>query len=214
MPAIPLVNITVAQLLVKGTINALGGNTRPITLSFYYRRIATTIAPTKTALNTIFASDVYAPMLAAFSSRWVSGSNTIRYIQDATDPGVVFSLAGAGAIATDMMPSYVSVFMLLNTGWRGKSWRSGKHFPALPEADTVGDVLSGAGLVRWQAVQTALLAPLTDATNNTWRPCVFSPSAPSQIKTNPTTVVTTDVTQVVLNLTPGVMRKRKVKTVV
>lgn len=87
-----------------------------------------------------------------------------------------------------------------------------KHFPAASEVDTTGDVLTGAGLARWQTVQTAVGATLVDALGNSWVPCVFSRKK-SQIAVNPTTIYQNDVTQVLLDKTLGQMRRRKVLTV-
>lgn len=211
--SIPLNQVTVAQLILKATLAAAGGSSKSIALTFTYRRIATTVDPTKAALAAAFLAGPYAAMLAAFNARWTSGSANIRWLNDALDPTVAVSLAGAGAIATDSAPSYCAVYMLMQTGVRGRRYRGSKHFPAVSEADTTGDVLTGAGLTRWQAVQTALLAPLVDATPNTWNPCVVSYSL-SQLRTNPTTVASSDVTAIVLDLTLGTMRRRKSSTVV
>jgi len=210
---IPLNQVLTAQILVKANLAAAGGQAKNVQTTFTYRRQATTVAPTKAALVTAFAAGPYAAMLAAFNVGYENGSAWVRWLEDADNPTTTISLAGVGAIATDRAPSYNAVYMLLRTGVRGRKYRSSRHFPAVNEIDTTGDVLTGAGLVRWQAVQTALLANLTDATGNVWVPCVVSASL-SQLRTNPTTVVRNDVTEVILDLTLGTMRKRKVRTVI
>lgn len=202
----------VAQIVVKATLASAGSSSIPVYTTFYYERPAGAGVVSKTALKNIFASSVFAPMLAAFNDGYGSASCDIRWIDDALDAFINFSLAGAGAIATDRAASYNAVYMLLKTGIRGKQYRSSKHFAAVNEVDTTGDVLTGAGLVRWQAIQTALLAPLTDANSILWTPCVVTRKG-AQYKVNPTAVIYNDVVSVVLDLTMGTMRRRKVKTV-
>jgi len=203
----------IAQLILKGTLAAGGSSSKNIAANFYYQRIVGGVASDKAALSAAFLAGPYAAMLAAFNQAWSLGTSNIRFLDDALDPTVTTALAGAGAIATDRMPSYNAIFMLLQTGVRGKRFRGSKHFAAGNEADTTGDILSGAGLGRWQAVQTAILAPLVDGVGVTWNPCIVSFSL-SQVKTNPTSVTWNPITAVILDLTVGTMRKRKVKTVI
>lgn len=210
---IPLSSVLTAQIIVKATLAAAGGTAKPVQTTFYYRRQAVTIAPTKSALVTAFAAGPYAAMLAAFNVGYENGSANVRWLDDADNPTSTISMAGVGAIATDRTPSYNAVFMHQRSAMRGRSYKSSKHFPAVNEIDTTGDILTGAGLVRWQTLQTALLANLTDATGNIWVPCTVSQKL-SQVRTNPTTVTRADITEVILDLTLGTMIKRKVRTVI
>lgn len=210
---IPLTSVFTAQIIVKATLAAAGGTAKQVQSLFCYRRTATVFAPVKSQLVAAFVAGPYAAMLAAFNAGYANGTANVRWLDDAENATQTIALAGAGAIATDRQPSYAAVYMLFRTGVRGKKFRGSKHFPAVNEIDTTGDVLTGAGLARWQAVQTACLAILTDAGGNIWNPCVVSFSL-SQIRTNPTTIVRNDVTEVVLDLTLGTMRKRKVATVI
>lgn len=209
---IPANQITVAQLVLRGTLAGEGPTSKIITQTFYYRRSALTNPPSKTTLAAQFLAGPYAAFLAAANVNWSSGVANIRWLNDATDPFVPFTLAGVGAIATQRLPAYASVYFRKNSSLRGKQYQSSFRVAAANEADTAGDVLTGAGLVRWQAVQAAYLAPLVTA-DNTWNPTNVS-FKQSQVKINPTTVVANDIVTIVLDLTVGTMRKRKAKTLV
>ena len=214
---IPINQVTVAEVIIHGTMAAAGSSITPAINRFFYRRVAVAVTPTKAALNTIFQSTVVAPLLLAANVRYTPGYLTIRWVNDALDSPTAFNVAGVGNVATDGQPSDDACYMLLRTALRGKPYRGSKHFAGVNEIDTTGDVLTGAGLVRWQAVQTAVAAALTDATPNTWNPTILSmgnEAAPlSQLKANPTTVTVNDVTAVLLDLNVGTMRRRRSKTV-
>jgi hypothetical protein len=144
--------------------------------------------------------------------RYTQAENDVRYLNDATDPYQTFLRAIAGSIATDPLPSDNCVSFLLRTGKRGREYRGAKRFPAVNEIDTTGDVLTGAGLARWQAVGAGVGTTLIDGLGNSWIPSVVSRKL-SQLSINPVTVIANDVTVVLLNKNPGFMRRRKVKTV-
>ena len=202
----------VAEVVLKGTLAAGGSNAVPTATILHYRLATLTATPTKTALETIVNTNISAAHLAAANSRYSQANTMVRGLNDALDAYQTFTRAGAGAIATDGLPSVDAVYMLLRTASRGRSYRGSKHWPGVNESDTTDDILVGAGLALWQALQTALSAPLTDALGNIWNLCVFSPTL-SQIVTNPTTVISTDVTDVLLNLNVGTMRRRRSATV-
>jgi hypothetical protein len=211
MPFVPIVG-SIAEVTAKGTYAAAGSSAKNIVSVFHYRLALITAPPTKTALETRFDTIVSLPCLAAFNIRYTQQETRVRWINDATDPAVSFARAGVGAIATDSSSVDDCVSMLLRTGLRGRAYRGSKHFVGLNEIDTTGDVLTGAGLTRWQAVQTGVFATLVDALVNSWVPCVLSRSK-SILATNPTTVIANDITQVLLNKNVGIMRKRRVATV-
>lgn len=203
---------TVLQVILKGVLTAAGGRATNISTTFWYRRSAIVIAPVKSAFKAAFLDGPYAAMLAAFNIGWANGSLDLRYFDDALDPTESFSLAGVGAIATDRAASFNAVYMLYRSGVRGRKYIGSKHFAAVNEIDTTGDVLTGTGLTRWQALQTALAALLTDSTGNIWRPCNVTKQG-SVYKKNPTSVVYNDVVSIALDLNLGTMLRRKVATV-
>lgn len=209
---IPAAQIQHAEIAVFGRAATGGSSTPPAINIFHYRRIATAVAPSKAALNTIFQATVMAPLLLAMNVRYTPSNLGIRWLNDAEDGYQTFAVAGVGAIGTDSLPSDTAVYFLYRTALRGKFYRGSKHFGPASEVDTTNDLLTGAGLVRWQTVQTALAAGLTDASPNTWVPCVYSRTK-SQSVLNPTTIIANDITQVLLDLNLGTMRKRRSKTV-
>jgi hypothetical protein len=210
MPYVPVLG-SVAEIIAKGTLSAMGSGSKNVASVFHYRLALITAAPTKTDLEARFDAYVGAAMLAAFNSRYTQANTTIRYIDDSTDPPTPFTRAGVGAIATDAYFTDGCVSMLLKTALRGREFQGAKHFPALNEADTTGDVLTGAGLTRWQTLQATVFGNLVTALANVWTPVVFSRK--ESTLDNPTTIIFNDVTQVLLNKNIGTMRRRRIATV-
>jgi hypothetical protein len=99
----------------------------------------------------------------------------------------------------------------LRSAVRGKFGRGFKHFGGSSEVDTLGDVLVGAGLTRWQALIVPLAATMLDIDGNVWTPFIKA-SYLTNYKTNPTVVRGVNVTSSLLNLEVATMRKRKSKT--
>lgn len=210
MPYVPVLG-SVAEIVAKGTLSAMGSSSKNVCSVYHYRLAVITAPPTKTDLEAAFNASVGAASLAAFNSRYTQANTTVRYIDDYTDPATEFTRAGAGAIATDAYFTDGCVSMLLKTALRGREYQGAKHFPAVNEADTTGDVLTGAGLARWQTLQAAVFANLVTALVNTWTPVVFSRK--ESTLTNPTTIIFNDVVQVLLNKNLGTMRRRRISTV-
>lgn len=211
MPYVPVLG-SIAEVIMKGVYAAAGSSSKNIASVFHYRLGLIAAPPTKTALEAKFQLVVGAAFIAAANVRYTQQSTSVRWIDDATDPAVDFAESGPGAIATDSLPVDECVSMLFRTGLRGKSYRGAKRFVGANEIDTTGDVLTGAGLARWQTLQTACFTTLVDALGNNWVPSVLARSL-SILDSNPTNVVANDVTQVLLNKNTGVMRRRRVTTV-
>ena len=211
--SIPAGSIQNVSINILGTLATGGSSVTPAQNLFTYRRLATTAPFTKTAVNTIFQTNVITPLLAATNVRYTPTNLSIRVLDDFNDAEAIFAVAGNGAIATDSYASNAAVYMLYRTALRGRSFRGSKHFAGLSEVDTTADILTGAGLVRWQALQTACLGVLVDANGNTWVPTVLSRKL-SQLNALPlATVVANDVIDVLLDLNVGTMRKRRSKTI-
>lgn len=202
----------VAEVVMAGVMAAGGSNAKNVQSVFHYRLSVLGAAPTKAALETVFQATICVPFVAAANVRYTQSGNSVRGLNDATDAYQTVSRALTGAIATDSMPSVDSVYMLLRTAKRGASYRGSKHFPGVNEADTTDDILTGAGLARWQTLQAAVPTPLVDALGNTWVLSLVSRTL-SQLAVNPTTVVANDVTTVLLNKNVGTMRRRRTQTV-
>ena len=211
--SIPAAQIQNVQITILGTAATGGSSVTPSQNVFTYRRTTTVNPFTKIGVNNIFQTNIITPLLAAANVRYTPGTLSIRVLDDFNDAETVFTVAGAGAIATDSLPSDSAVYMLYRTALRGRSYRGSKHFGPASEVDTTQDILTGAGLARWQTLQAALLAVMVDANGNTWTPTVLSRKL-SNLKALPlATVVATEVTDVLLDLNIGTMRKRRSKTI-
>jgi hypothetical protein len=208
--AIPNPQQLVVEIQVYGIVAAAGGRQIPQRNIFHYRRTTTVNPLSKVNFNTVFQAGPGAAMAAAFNVRWAAAFNYIRIVNDAQDAFTGIVNANVGAIATDSYDSRSAVYMQLKSGARGRPFNGSKHFGPLSEVDTTGDVLTGAGLARWQALQAACLATLgPDASGNTWVPVILSGPPWSYLLTNPTTVYTNDVIAVLLNKAVGSMKKRR-----
>jgi len=212
---IPLNQVTVAEISVKGKMDSGGSDAVNTNFIFHYRRLAVTVDPDKTALKTIFKSSVLGVIAAALNERWNASLIDVRWVNDATDPYLSITDNSAGAITGDSLQSDDAAYLLHRTALRGRRYRGSKHFAPLSESDVTQpdeDIWNSACLTRLAAINTALLLTLTDTTPNSWKYCILSRFL-SQIKTNPTTVTTNDVTSALVNKRIGRMKRRYVKSV-
>jgi len=182
---------------------------------FHFRRTALAGTITKTAINTAFQAAIGDKVALALNARWEQQRNSIRFINDALDQYQDFSEVNAGAVAGDGLQSHSTIFLLLRSGYRGRSWKGGKHFGPLSEADATAagdDILNAAAITRFSNLAAAILAGFTDANGQIWVPFIVSRNA-SVVDTNPTTVVGVDVTEVKLNKRISAHRGRKAASV-
>lgn len=212
MPNIPLAQCQVAEVIIHGTMAAGGSSVAPAISVFHLKR-TTTVNPWSNAnIGAMVVATYLVPLLAASNTRYTPNRVSVRCVNDATDMPIDTAAPGNGAIATDGLPSDDAVCFILKTALRGKKYQGAKHFAGPNEVDTTDDILTGAGKTRWKAVGASLLAPQGDASGNTWNLCVLSRSL-SQLKVNPTTVVSNNVSGINIDLNIGTMRRRRSKTV-
>jgi len=209
---IPLADVRVAEIVMKGLIAAGGSNAVPTAFVFHYRRLATSVDPSKSALNTIFSSTVAAPIAAALNVDWSGSLHDIRWVNDATDQYASFTATEVGAITGDRLSSFTAAYILLRTGLRGRKYRGAKHFGPMSESDIGDDVYQAGALTRLNAILAAMLTTLTDSTGNQWKLAILSRKL-SSMKDNPTTIITNDVTQGLVRASIGTMRGRSVTSV-
>lgn len=200
--------VTFVQVRSAFIMAAAGSNTRKILQTYYYNRNNTVLPLNKGNITAAFDANVNAPLLLAMTSRMSQEYVGIRFIEDYTDAEVQFTLAGVGALGTDSLPDGCTVTVELQTGLRGGSYRGWKRFAGAVEASTTGDILTGAGLVLWQAVRDACLLTFTDADGNVWSPWVVSQKL-STLNAPVTNVVAYAVNAVVLNKNIGYMKRRR-----
>ena len=211
---IPLNQVTQAEVVMRGVATAGGSNAAKINFVFHYRRIAVALNPSKVALEAAFNAGPAAAILLALNARYTQSQTDIRWLNDAEDPYLSVARAGAGAVAGDSLATSVAAYLLFRTALRGRFFRGSKHLGPMSEADVTtanDDIWNAAALARLAAVNTALATPLVDVTPNTWNLCVLSRTN-SVLTTNPTTVVTNDVTQLLINKRVGTENNRKVKS--
>lgn len=198
---------------VYGTAADGGAGVKPAQNIFTYRRLSTGPAINKSSLNTIFQTDVMAALLLAMNVRYTPSNLTIRNLDDFNDNETTFTVAGVGAIATDSLATDSCVSLLLRTAKRGRNYRGAKHFSPASEADTTDDILTGTGLANWQAVRDIIASDLTDSDGNVWRPTVVSRNLSVFTLLPLASVAAEDVTEVLLNLNIGTMRRRRGRTI-
>lgn len=210
---IPLANQLNIEVAVKGTAAAAGSNVVKAENVFTFRRTTNVNPVNKVNIDTAFQAGILAAMAVALSARYAANSLTIRILDDPQDAGTSFVSAVVGAVAGDSASMKSAVYMQLKTTLRGPSFRGSKHFAPYVEADTTGDVLTGAGLARWQALQGALNVVMVDLDGNTWVQTVYSRTLSLPQLLPIATIVSNDVTSVLLNKNMGTMRRRKISRV-
>jgi len=209
MPINPTL-ISNAEILVQGRIVAGGSNSRATSYTFHFKRTTTVNPLSKANFESIFQSTVMAKVLLASNVRWNQLFNNVRWIDDAQDQSLPISRNNLGAIATPGSQSFDAVYVLLRTALRGKNYRGSKHFFGVSEADTTqpnDDILNAGAIVLWGDVITGMMTPLVDASGNTWNLSVVSRNL-SQLRVNPTTVISNVVTTALLNKRIGRMSRR------
>lgn len=212
---IPANQITVAEIVVKGQIPSGGSNAINTVTIFHYRRQGVAVAPSKTALEAAFTAGPVVQLGLLLSARWAASMHDVRWLNDAEDPYLSIVATEVGAVTGDRLSSDIAAFILLRTGLRGRTFKGGKHLGPMSESDvttTNEDIWNAGTLTRIGNLATALLAPLTDSTGNIWNLTLVSRKL-SQLKTNPTTVIANDVTQILGNKRVGTLLRRKVKSV-
>lgn len=201
------------QITVYGDAATGGVEAKPDYNVFTYQRANSIPAFSKTAIYNIFNTTVIAVMALAMNVRWSANIVGIRVLNDAMDAEQTFANAAVGARVLDSLPLNACVSMLLRTDLRGRSFKGAKHFSPASEEDTTQDILTGAGLARWQAVRDAVAATMIDANGNAWYPTVYSRKRSTPTLLPVAAIDANEVTDVLLNLNIGKMKKRSSRTI-
>jgi len=209
---IPLNQVLVAEVQMKGIITGGGAGEVRTNFVFHFRRLATAVDPTKTALNTAFQTNIAADIAAALNEDWSGTVNSVRWVNDALDAPLEFTNTDEGAITGDRLQSYATAYLLMRTALRGREYRGSQHLGPFSETDvthaTGCDIFNAAALTRLTTICTSIASGFTDATTNNWVPCILSRKL-SVLDENPTTVITNDVIQVLPNQRLGTEIRRK-----
>lgn len=200
------------EVSLTGTIAAAGGTSVPLAMVFMFRRTSFTNPVSKSEIADAFDTAYMGTLKAAMNNRANISAIKVRCVNDAEDLAHSKTVDHDGAIATDSLPSDSVAVIQLKSAVRGKWAQGRKYFGPLSEADTTGDVLTGDGLTRMQAVRDKMDDGFTDASGNTYVPAVLSRKY-SQIASNPTTVVVNDIVSCVLNKNISRLGRRKQRTV-
>ncbi len=175
---------------------------------FHWRRTGAGSSLTATQTAAAAWSSLSTAYLAALSINTSVDADDGRFIDDATSAYETTALGVTGAITGDNLPSLNAVVCLLGTAVRGRSAHGRKFFGLVAESDTTSDGLISAAVTRYQAILTAYLGGFTDPLGNVWVPIIVSRKQ-SQLKINPCTVVSNDVTTGQVETILGRLKRRQ-----
>ena len=198
-----------ACITVRGHSTGADPKSPNIQNVYFYSRTVLTNAPSKSALYAAFVTAVVTPIYPLLSVAYVMDGIDIRWQDDALDPFQTFTGSNTpGAVTGDFIPSLMNVTCRLGTGIRGRSYRGSKHFGPIGKSATLADKLSSAAITAWTTAIAGLIAPITDATPNTWTPVILSRQPPYQMKVNPTSATWNNIINTTLDTDLGRMKRR------
>jgi hypothetical protein len=213
-PPAPPVYKTAAIRMV-GTISSNGSSARTFDQIYYFQRTAFTGVWSPSVIESAFQTSVASVIMAALNNRATQEFTAVRCVEDATNAEQQFAETAVGAVAGDSQVLGNYAYLLERTGFRGKNWRGAKKYYPISEADTTApnaDVFNAAATTRLNAIGTALITGFTDGLGNVWKYGLLSKSL-SQVEVNPTNIIWTPITQILLRETIGFMKKRRVSSV-
>lgn len=209
---IPDAQKLVVEVTHKGVIAAGGGSTRNTANVYHFYRNTVGAAQNNITVANAFIANMVGPITDALNVDFATTEVTCRCVNDATDFPQSVANATAGQVAGDRLPDFACVSLLLRSGLRGANYRGSKHLGPFSESDIGDDILNAGALVNVTAIKTALLLGMVDAGANTWLLCVLSRTL-SQLSVNPTTVITSLVSDILINKNLGTLKRRKIPTV-
>lgn len=199
----------VVEILVKGTLAETAG-VKNILNVFHYQLTAGSLDGYGQLLGD-FETKVFTFVLAQLSADYSLIEMDVRKLDDATEQYFVDPMGPTpGGIALPRLPGDLAIVTPYKCATRGKSFRGRKHFRGVPTASVLKDELTAGAETAWLAVAVKLGLTWTSVTG-TYTPVVVSRTL-SQLKTNPTTIIGSTVTGVLVNKTIGTFRKSKEKT--
>lgn len=207
------------EVVLRGHVVDSNDREIPAINIFHFHRLDNTPTYAPGDLVGLVQAVLKDPLLSATNVRYHIEQWEERPIDDPAAASFVIPDPDAGAIGNDASAyaNQSAVYMLIRTGYRGKSYKGSKHFAGIDEAHVTRDELVTTGLGLWQNVRNALRtfisAPLTDDNGNIWYPFVLSRELSSLGPTDiPAVVSGADWDSVELNLTVGTMKGRKEAT--
>jgi hypothetical protein len=198
------------QITVKGEMAALGMSVTPTINLLHYRRTNSPAPVVQANVITAFHTLVKANWKAACSASWTWVSTAVRCVNDATDAGTGAVVGEVGGVAGECTPAFNVQLITKQTALRGRSYRGRVFIPSVPEGGVDGNTLTAAQLALLEAVADDLEVGFTDADGNNFVPFLLS-TTQSQLVTNPTTVVGSDVVTCTAKDPVSVLRSRKAR---
>ena len=193
------------------------GRVYPVTNLYHFRRApGTWHAVTLSQLNTAFIGNFDASLSAALQNDAGAGSIQSKFLDLPTNDYGPAGVMTQGQVSGDRLPLYNTAVCQLKTGVRGRNYKGSKHYAPVAESSTTEDNLTGAGLALWQDVRQSLEDVsdpgfMNDAAGNHWYLTVISTTL-SDLVSSPCLFTGADVTEVLLNVRIGTMKKRKEKS--
>jgi hypothetical protein len=196
------------EFVWKGTLaeTALSRNVWNV---FHYRLVAGTLDAFGQLMGD-FDTKVFSFARAQLTADYSTVSFNGRLLDDATQQFTTTTVALAGGIALPRLPGDLAIVTPMRCAQRGKQFRGRKHWRGVPSASVLKDELTAGALTAWLAVAVKLVGSFT-STLGTYQPCVVAKTL-SQLRTNPTTIIASDVTSVLVNKTIGTFRRSKEPT--
>ncbi len=177
----------------------------------HFLKVNSTGTPTNLANVFALIDGLLSPAVgAAISDLYVADETTLRAMDNAFHPPIVFGNNIVGAPTGARLPSFNSAVVRKDTYGRGRRFRGSNHWAPVASSTVTLDQLTGAGLVAFQGLATALaaLTNITDMDGNTWSLFVLS-SSNSITNSNPTDFSGSIVRTCSANLKIGTMKRRK-----
>jgi len=199
-----------AQVTMNATVVARGGEVKKIANVYNFKRTGSVLPRVKSEVDAAFQTAIGDTVLLALNVDYTQISNTVRWLDDATDMPADFAHANVGAVAGQRYDNFTAAFILLKTSSR--KIKGNKHYSPLAETTVNGDEIVVADLPLFTAIAAAILAGFTDAGGNVWQSTIVS-TKNAILTVNPTLFGDDLVSQALVRKTVGTMKRRKVKGV-
>lgn len=200
----------VFEIITQATSPPSSGGTRNVWNVYHYRLLSGAPDTPSQILGqweSTVGSFVYPQLSADYTGVAIIG----RFLDDATAQYATIGFPVVGGVALPRLPDPVAIVLPLRCAQRGRSFRGSKHYGPVPTASVVKDELTAGALTAWGVIAGKLQGTFNSTNGSVYGPIVYSRTL-SQPRVNPTTLVGSDVTSVLINKTIGTMRRRKEKT--
>jgi len=199
-----------AQVTMHATVVARGGETKAIANVYNFRRDGSVLPRVKSEVDAAFQAGIGVAVLAAVNVDYTQISNTVRWLDDATDMPADFAHANVGGVAGQRYDNFTAAFILLKT--TSRKTKGSKHISPLAETTVNGDEIVTADLPLFQDIADAIFNGFTDASGNIWSSTIVN-TKNAIFGVNPTLFGDSLVTSALVRKTVGTMKRRKVRGV-